>query len=78
MLHRFNRLFLPLCAAATIAGCGSADDAPGAGGMTEGENTRLEAAAERLDARAQSPAQDAAVALEGEVAAGISAEQSGQ
>ena len=58
--------------------CGSDADAPGAGGMTLGENERLEAAAERLDARAQSPAQPAAAALEAEVAGKLAAEQQQQ
>jgi hypothetical protein len=66
-----SRFALPLIAATMLAACGSADDTPGAGGMTEGENERLEQAAERLDSRAPSPAQNSAAALEAEIAEGI-------
>jgi hypothetical protein len=69
------RLFaLPAIAAMMLTACGSPDDSPGAGGMTEGENERLEEAADRLDARAPSPGQDPAAALEAEVADGIARE----
>jgi hypothetical protein len=59
----------------TLAACGADGDAPGAGGMTVGENARLEAAAERLEGRTPSPAQPAAAQLEAEVTQGIAAEQ---
>jgi hypothetical protein len=58
-----------------LSACGADSHAPGAGGMTVGENARLEAAAERLENRTPSPAQPAATQLEAEVAQGIAAEQ---
>lgn len=65
----------PACLFLALAACGSNADAPGAGGMTVGENARLESAADRLENRAASPAQPAAAQLEGEVAERIAAEQ---
>jgi hypothetical protein len=60
-----------------LSACGDPATTPSTGGMTVGENERLEAAAERLDARAPSPAQPAAAQLEADVAAGIAREQAG-
>lgn len=67
-----------LLASLPLAACGADSDAPGAGGMTVGENERLEAAAERLESRAPSPAQPDAAALEAEVTERLAAEQAQQ
>jgi hypothetical protein len=74
MLIDARSLILTAVAATMVSACGSVDDSPGPGGMTAGENERLEQAAERLDARAPSPAQQSAATLEAEVAVGISRE----
>lgn len=56
ILRRPNFMHLAtLSLAVSLISCGRADSDPAAGGMTVGEAERLEAAAERLDARPQSP-----------------------
>ena len=52
-----------------LGACGRADSDPASGGMTVGETEALERAADRLDARAQSPAAAESQALENDVRA---------
>jgi hypothetical protein len=68
-----DRVALLAAAALLTSACGT--DGPGSGGMTAGENDKIEEAAERLDARAPSPAQPMAAQLEAEVAERIESEQ---
>lgn len=59
----------------SLVACGRADDDPAAGGLTVGEADRLEAAADRLDGRAQSPVAGDSQAFEAEVANRVEAEK---
>ncbi|MFM6854361.1 MAG: hypothetical protein ACKOUM_09815 [Sphingopyxis sp.] len=62
----------PLLSAAALLcllpSCGRADDDAASGGLTVGESERLDAAAQRLDSRAEPPGRAAAQALEQETA----------
>ncbi len=58
-----------------LSACGRADSDPAAGGMTIGEAERLEAAAERLDARPQSPINGDSQAFERETSERVEAEK---
>ncbi len=69
---RWHRL-IPIIAALLLAACDRADSDPAAGGLTVGETETLEAAAERLDARAESPGKTDSHQLEGEVRARLDA-----
>ena len=60
---------LAMALAAMLAGCSMAPDDHADGGLTVGENQRLEAAAARIDARTPSPATGEAAALEADVRA---------
>ena len=74
--HRLHILHLAtLLLAASLTSCGRADADPAAGGMTVGEAERLEAAAERLDARPQSPVSGDSQAFEREIAERVEAEK---
>ena len=58
-----------------IAACDAGADGTATGGLTAGEAEQLEKAAERLDARAPSPADDQAAALEADVRARLDEER---
>jgi hypothetical protein len=64
-----------LLLAVSLTACGRADNDPAAGGMTVGEAERLEAAAERLDARPPSPVSGDSQAFERETAEQVEAEK---
>lgn len=65
--------------ALAIAACdSSAGDAEAPAGLTEGERNRLEAAVERLDARAPAPGANDAAALEAETRERLASEQAQQ
>ena len=73
-----NRSLL-LSLALLVAACDSpTGDGAAPQGLTEGERDRLEAAAKRLDARAQAPGADDAAALEAETRERLAAEQAQQ
>ncbi len=58
-----------------IAACDAGTDGAATGGLTAGEAEQLEKAADRLDARAPSPADDRAEALEADVRARLDEER---
>ena len=58
-----------------IAACDAGSDGAATGGLTAGEAEQLEKAADRLDARAPSPAEDQAAALEADVRARLDEER---
>lgn len=58
-----------------IAACDAGSDGAATGGLTAGEVEQLEKAADRLDARAPSPAADQAAALEADVRARLEEER---
>lgn len=59
-----------------LTACSMADDDRAQGGLTVGENQRLERAAERIDQRAPSPAQASAAQLEADVRQRLADERS--
>jgi hypothetical protein len=61
--------------AASLISCGRAENDPASGGMTVGEAQRLEAAADRLDARQPSPVSGDSQAFERETAERVEAEK---
>ena len=66
---------LPALALFTAA-CSAGDDSDaGGGGLTQGELQQLEKAAERIDARPESPGADGAEALEADVRARLADER---
>ena len=74
-MHRLQQLtWLAAIPLLLLSACGADADSPGTGGMTKGENARLEAAAERLDQRPASPAAQRSAEVEAQVRAGIEAE----
>ncbi|NCP11646.1 MAG: hypothetical protein GW859_06785 [Sphingomonadales bacterium] len=58
-----GRLLLPL-AMLGLAACGANDGDPGPGGVTAGEAKALDEAAEMLEERGRTPADDSAAELE--------------
>ncbi len=58
-----------------LAACGRADEDAAAGGLTVGEVDRLEAAADRLDARPPSPMAARSAELEAEISERIEREK---
>lgn len=64
----------PLCLLLLVTACGRADGDAAAGGLTVGESETLERAAERLEARPESPGATESRALEDDVRARLDAE----
>ena len=54
-LYRFTWLFAASAPALMLAGCGSADNDPGPGGVSVGEARALDEAAEMIEARRLPP-----------------------
>lgn len=61
------RPFAAIMALHLLTACSMAEDDHAQGGLTVGENERLERAAERIDERAPSPAEASATQLESDV-----------
>jgi hypothetical protein len=59
-----------------LTACSMADDDHAQGGLTVGENQRLERAAERIDQRTASPAQAASAQFEADVRQRLADERS--